>query len=84
MRKLAFIPTREAKDRPIKTYLEKAGWEVHYTVKDSIFEAYSSAIKEHNVMAKDRVIMCHDDIEILLDRDIFNKLIDVFHFLLYR
>ena len=76
MRKLAFIPTREEKDRPIKAFLEEAGWEVYYIVKESIFDAYSSAIKEHNVVAKDRVIMCHDDIEILTDTDTFNKVID--------
>lgn len=76
MRKLAFIPTREAVERPIKTYLEKAGWVVHYLIKDSIFDAYSSALKEHKVMAKDKVIMCHDDIEILTDADVFNTIID--------
>ena len=45
MRKVAFIPTREEKDRPIKTFLEKAGWEVYYIIKDSIFDAYTYAIK---------------------------------------
>ena len=76
MRKVAFIPTREAQDRPIKSFLEKAGWEVFYTIKDSIFDAYTSAIKEHDIMAKDKVIMCHDDIEILLSPEVFNKVID--------
>ncbi len=76
MRKVAFIPTREAKDRPIKSFLERAGWEVIYIIKNSIFDAYTSALKENDILAKDRVIMCHDDIEILMEPDMFNKIID--------
>lgn len=77
MRKLAFIPTREDIERPIKTFLEKAGWTVHYLVgHSSIFEAYSSAVKEHSVMAKDTIIMCHDDIEVIMSPDTFNEVID--------
>ena len=77
MRQLAFIPTREDKDRPIKTFLESAGWEVHYLVGySSIFEAYNTALKEHDVMAKDRIIMCHDDIEVMMQPDMFNSVID--------
>ena len=76
MRKIALIPTREAKERPIKTFLEKAGWEVYYTIKNSIFEAYTSAIKEQDIMAKDRVVMCHDDIQILTSPEVFNELVD--------
>jgi len=77
MRKLAFIPTKEDKERPINTFLKEAGWDVHFLVgKESIFEAYNEAFKEHKVMAKDRVIMCHDDIEILVDPSTFNNIID--------
>ena len=76
MRKVAFIPTREEKDRPIKTFLEKAGWEVYYIIKDSIFDAYTYAIKKYDLMAKDKVIMCHDDIEVLASTEVFNKVID--------
>ena len=77
MRKLAFIPTREEKDYPIKVFLEKAGWEVSLLIeKDSIFEAYSDALDEHKVMAKDTVIMCHDDIEVLMDVETFNQVIE--------
>ena len=77
MRKVALIPTREDKERPIKVFLEKAGWEVQYLVnKKSIFEAYSGAVKENNFHAKDRIIMCHDDIEVLLDTETFNEVID--------
>ena len=77
MRKLAFIPTREDKDRPVKSFLEGAGWEVHYLVGySSIFEAYNTALTDHKVMAKDTVIMCHDDIEIIMGADSFNKVIE--------
>jgi len=76
MRKIAFIPTREEKDRPIKSFLEKAGWEVYYIIKDSIFDAYTYAIKKYDIMAKDKVIMCHDDITILTSCEIFNEIID--------
>tara|TARA_R100001082_G_C4364784_1_gene161311 strand:- start:774 stop:1493 length:720 start_codon:yes stop_codon:yes gene_type:complete len=77
MRKLAFIPTREEKDRPIKVFLEKSGWEVHYLIGEkSIFDAYYKALKDHKVMAKDLVIMCHDDIEVLMQPDQFNSVID--------
>lgn len=77
MRKLAFIPTREAKERPIKTFLEKAGWDVHYLVNESsIFEAYSKAFKDNNIIAKDKVIMCHDDIQILNTPEMFNEVVD--------
>jgi hypothetical protein len=77
MRKLAFIPTREAKERPIKTFLEKAGWEVHYLVNESsIFEAYTKAFKDNNIIAKDKIIMCHDDIQILNTPEMFNEVVD--------
>jgi hypothetical protein len=77
MRKLAFIPTREEKERPIKVFLEKCGWEVHYLIgKKSIFDAYSNAVKEFKVMAKDKVIFCHDDIEILTSPEIFNHVVE--------
>ena len=77
MRKLAFIPTREDKDRPIKEFLESSGWDVHYLVnKNSIFEAYHSALKDHKVMAKDIVLMCHDDIEIIMQPELFNDVIE--------
>ena len=77
MRKLAFIPTREDKERPIKTFLETAGWDVHYLIGcDSIFDAYHNALKDHKVMAKDTVIMCHDDIEVMMQPHMFNNVIE--------
>lgn len=77
MRKLAFIPTREEKESPIKVFLEKSGWEVSLLVnKNSMFEAYTDALKEHKVMADDVVILCHDDIDILMDSEHFNEVID--------
>lgn len=76
MRRVAFIPTREIVKRPITGFLKNAGWEVYYLVGEtSIFDAYTKAIKEHSIMAKDVVIMCHDDIEIVMQPDQFNKVI---------
>jgi len=78
MRKLAFIPTRIERPTLIKDFLTRAGWDVHYLVnKPSIFEAYSEALKEHKVVAKDYVIMCHDDIEIIMEPKQFNNVIEV-------
>jgi hypothetical protein len=77
MQKIALIPTKEKKSRPIQTYLENAGWAVHYLEgKTSIFQAYSDGVGELNLKAKDRIIMCHDDIEILTDPKVFNQLLD--------
>jgi hypothetical protein len=77
MRKLAFIPTREEKERPIKTFLEKAGWTVKYLVNESsIFAAYTKAFKDNNIIAKDKVILCHDDIQILNTPEMFNEVVD--------
>ena len=78
MRKLAFIPTRlENALTKVGRYLSAAGWDVHYLVnKPSIFEAYTEALKKHKVLAKDYVIMCHDDIEIIMQPDEFNTVIE--------
>ena len=77
MRKLAFIPTREEKERPIKTFLEKAGWTVKYLVNESsIFDAYTKAFKDNNIIAKDKILLCHDDIQILNTPEIFNEVVD--------
>lgn len=77
MRKLAFIPTREEKERPIKVFLEKSGWEVHYLIGEkSIFDAYTKAFADFKIMAKDKIILCHDDIQIMTRIEIFNKIID--------
>jgi|TARA_R100000458_G_scaffold28276_1_gene25838 hypothetical protein len=77
MRKLAFIPTREEKEYPIKVFLEKAGWDVHLLIGEkSIFDAYTNALKAHDVIAKDMVIMCHDDIQVMTQPEMFNDIIE--------
>ena len=77
MKKLALIPTREKKDYKICSYLKEAGFEVHLLInKKSIFSAYTAALTEYNVQAEDTVILCHDDIEILTDKSVFNSLLD--------
>jgi len=77
MKKLAFIPTREQKTYPVASYLEDVGFEVHLLVnKKSIFDAYTEAIKEFSVKPDDIVILCHDDIEILTDKSIFNTILE--------
>ena len=78
MKKLAFIPTREDTPPPILSkFLESAGWKVVLLSNyDSIFNAFSKGVKEHNVLAGDFVIFCHDDIEILTNEENFNFFID--------
>ena len=77
MKKLAFIPTREQKNYPITSYLEGAGFEVHLLVnKKSIFAAYTEALEEFSVKPDDIVILCHDDIQVLTDKSIFNMILE--------
>lgn len=78
----ALIPTKKApsidNDYKVGVYLRKAGWHVIYLEgKKSIFEAYTDGI-EQVVRPGDHVIMCHDDIEILMDVDQFNEVIDFY------
>ena len=78
MNKHIIIPTRfEEKAESLKQYFESAGWEVHFVVgAKNIFEAYTRGLETAGVKAKDKVILCHDDIEILCTPEIFNKLLD--------
>ena len=75
----AFICTRGNKtskttDRLI-SYLRKCNAEVHLLVdKPSIFEAYDSELNTiiaNGAKANDIVLLCHDDIEIINDRESF-------------
>ena len=86
MGRYVIIPTRYSKkdceDRTtqvgaLNQYLKDAGWEVHF-VKDapSMLEAYESGVEECGLDPEDRVIFCHDDIEILLKHDVFNDLLE--------
>jgi hypothetical protein len=77
MRKYAFIPTRAPVPQKleIEQYLEEAGFEVTLLEGEkNIFEAYANAVK--NVMADDTVILCHDDISIITNKEAFNSIIE--------
>tara|TARA_R110002096_G_scaffold271082_2_gene464885 strand:+ start:156 stop:854 length:699 start_codon:yes stop_codon:yes gene_type:complete len=80
MKKYAFIPSRDGKSKTLenlKDFLSSAGYDVKVLInKSSIFEAYNGAMEEFNVSAKDRVILCHDDIEVLSSLKIFNQVMD--------
>ena len=61
----------------LNRYFRDAGWTVKFMRnRKSIFEAYHSAIEEIDPHDDDKVILCHDDIEILLKIKTFNDLID--------
>jgi hypothetical protein len=78
MRKLAFIPTREELPNPkLAEFFQKAGWEpIFLPGYSSIFEAFSSGRDLHNVKPNDMVILCHDDIDIVVSPKYFNEIID--------
>lgn len=72
----AFICTRTKNLKPITQrlvqYLSRANVHVKLLVgKDSIFSAYSEAFESVNPADDDIVVLCHDDIEILSDIEIF-------------
>ena len=75
MAKYAFIPSRAGNSKTLsnlKDFFELAGYDVKVLVdKSSIFEAYSGALRECKVKASDKVVMCHDDIEILSSPEAF-------------
>jgi len=77
MAKYAFIPTRDKStvNTELQDYLTEAGFNVNFLIgKNNIFEAYEEACKP--VMAKDTVVMCHDDIKILNSTESFNAFLD--------
>jgi len=78
MKKIAIIPTK-AKENATKvsSYLKDCGWEVCVIENAySIFDAVESTLIQHKVMAKDLVLLCHDDIEIQVEKKYFNNLIE--------
>ena len=79
MKKIAFIPSREELPPPkLTAYLQRAGWEVCLlSGYSSIFEAFTAGRDLHKVGPKDKVILCHDDIEILTDPEHFNTFLDL-------
>jgi len=76
MRKIAFIPTRDPGQRiEVEHYLIDAGWTVNLLFgRSSIFEAYYDASLA--IQKDDQVIFCHDDIQILTDKQVFNTILD--------
>jgi len=76
----AFICTRSKNfsntTNKLSSYLSRAGVKTKFLVgQKSIFDGYSNAFKKFNVQDNDIVIMCHDDIEILTDPDVFKNII---------
>jgi hypothetical protein len=72
MKIFAFICTRNESlpdyTQKLVSYLSRCKIDVNLLVnKESIFEAYSKAIKNITIEDKDIVIFCHDDIEIIMD-----------------
>jgi hypothetical protein len=61
----------------LKLYLESTGWAVKF-MRDckSIFQAYNNGVKYFDPGDEDRILLCHDDIEILLREEYFNDVID--------
>ena len=76
----AFICTRSKNfndtTKKLSSYLSRAGVSTKFLVgQKSIFSGYSNAFKKFNIQDNDIVIMCHDDIEILTDPDVFKNII---------
>lgn len=65
-----FSPTLKA----LIYYLSRVDIEVKPLIKkNSIFSAYDEALKELNPSDEDIIILCHDDIEILNDVEVFKR-----------
>ena len=85
MRRYAIIATRSPKADQrdgtttignLYSFLTRAGWEVHFVENaNSMFDVYKSTVNSLDLIANDQVIMCHDDIEILLSEEIFNRVL---------
>ena len=60
----------------LEKYFTEAGWQVKFMENESsIWAAHRKGVKEFDVQDEDAVILCHDDIEILLQKEDFNMLI---------
>ena len=76
----AFICTRSKNfsntTTRLSSYLSRAGISTKFLVgQKSIFSGYSNAVKRFDIKDNDIVIMCHDDIEILTDTEVFKNII---------
>ena len=78
MNRHVIIPTTDAsKAENLKEYFVEAGWDVHFVENAAnIFDAHRKGLEDAGVLANDKVILCHDDIEILSAPKVFNTLID--------
>lgn len=76
MKIYAFIPTRDNVASPtlqhLIYYLSSLKIDVRLLINQkSIFEAYENEFNSINPEDDDIIIMCHDDIEILMDKEVF-------------
>ena len=76
----AFICTRSKNfsntTKKLSSYLSRAGISTKFLVgQKSIFSGYSNAFKKFDIQDNDVVILCHDDIEILTDPEVFKNII---------
>ena len=76
----AFICTRSKElnetTKRLSSYLSRANINTKFLVNQkSIFEGYSKAFKKFDIQDNDIVIMCHDDVEILTDPEVFKDII---------
>ena len=86
MNRYAIIATRHTEEEcadsstdvgKLNQYLEDAGWSVKFMRGcTSIFQAYSEGVRALDVQDEDKVILCHDDIEVLFNKETFNTVID--------
>ena len=60
----------------MSSYLSRCNIQTKFLVgQKSIFSGYANAFKKFNIQDNDIVIMCHDDIEILTDPEVFKHII---------
>ena len=60
----------------MSSYLSRAKVNTKFLVgQKSIFEGYANAFKRFDIQDNDVVILCHDDIEILTDPEVFRDII---------
>ena len=76
----AFICTRSKEfgdtTKKLSSYLSRAGIKAKFLVgQKSIFDGYSNALERFDIQDTDIVILCHDDIEILTDPEVFKNII---------
>lgn len=76
----AIVCTRSSDKRPNKhklaKYFKRCGIELHLLEdQNSIFDAYNETVQNIQPEDSDIIILCHDDIEILLDPSVFVEML---------